>query len=214
MVLKAFLDEGLCTSCPCKSPLTFSQAFPIHFTVSGRTCERIQIASTYLYIVYWQFREQFEVSHILNTNLSYLTLVLIILSHCFSSFIKAVGVCFIAVCEGTYANVLAFCFLEEIQREFTITFQTQDVQRARRPYSLIEFGMKVELKVYYSYLILRNFPDTNHSHVSYPGPRGFLLPWRDKTRVRKKGREKTSGSRRYESHYHAMIAVNQHHEID
>ena len=53
---------------------------------------------------------------------------------------KAVGVCFLAVCNGTYPAVLVFCFLEELQREFVITFQGQDVQRAKRPYSFIEFG--------------------------------------------------------------------------
>ena len=58
---------------------------------------------------------------------------------CFS-FVKAVGVCFLAVCNGTYPAVLVFCFLEELQREFVITFQGQDVQRAKRPYSFIEFG--------------------------------------------------------------------------
>ncbi|XP_022785604.1 vesicle-trafficking protein SEC22a-like [Stylophora pistillata] len=30
-------------------------------------------------------------------------------------FVKAVGVCFLAVCEGTYPAVLVFCFLEELQ---------------------------------------------------------------------------------------------------
>lgn len=59
------------------------------------------------------------------------------------SFVKAVGVCFLAVCEGTYPAVLVFCFLEELQREFMITFQGHDVQRARRPYSFIEFGKHV-----------------------------------------------------------------------
>ena len=39
--------------------------------------------------------------------------------------------------------------------------------------------------------------------LSYPGPRGFLLPRRDKRRERKKRREKTSGSGQWESHYHA-----------
>ena len=48
----------------------------------------------------------------------------------------------------------------------------------------------------------------------YPGPRGFVLPLRDKTRERKKQQEKTSGSGRCESHYHATIGVNQYHEID
>ena len=48
----------------------------------------------------------------------------------------------------------------------------------------------------------------------YPGLRGFLLLRRDETRERKKGREKTSGSGRSKSHYHATIAVNQHHKIN
>ena len=39
--------------------------------------------------------------------------------------------------------------------------------------------------------------------MSYPGPSGFLSPRRDETRKRKKRREKTSGSGRCESHYHA-----------
>ena len=56
------------------------------------------------------------------------------------SFVKAVGVCFLAVCERKYPAVLVFCFLEELQREFMITFQGHDVQRAKRPYSFIEFG--------------------------------------------------------------------------
>ena len=65
--------------------------------------------------------------------------------HCFFfvllfSFVKAVGVCFLAVCKGTYPAVLVFCFLEELQREFMTTFQGHDVQRAKRPYSFIEFG--------------------------------------------------------------------------
>lgn len=45
-----------------------------------------------------------------------------------------------AVCEGSYPAVLVFSFLEELQREFTITFQSHDVQKARRPYSFVEFG--------------------------------------------------------------------------
>ena len=68
------------------------------------------------------------------------------------------------------------------------------------------------------------YPYANNEHlggiqqtllgICYPGPRGFLSPQRDETRERKKWREKTSGSGRCESHYHATIGVNQHHEID
>ena len=42
--------------------------------------------------------------------------------------------------------------------------------------------------------------------MSYPGPSGFLSPRRDETRK--------SSAGRCESHYHATIDVNQHHEID
>lgn len=59
-------------------------------------------------------------------------------------FVKAVGVCFLAVCEGTYPAVLVFCFLEELQREFTVTFQNHDVQKARRPYSFVEFDAFIQ----------------------------------------------------------------------
>ena len=58
----------------------------------------------------------------------------------FFSFVKAIGVCFMTVCESSYPSVLAFSFLDEIQREFTTNFQSQDVQRVIRPYSFIEFG--------------------------------------------------------------------------
>ena len=43
------------------------------------------------------------------------------------------------------------------------------------------------------------------------GTRGFF--WREERRKRK-WREKTSGSGWFESHYHAMMGVNQHHEIN
>ncbi|XP_022785624.1 vesicle-trafficking protein SEC22a-like [Stylophora pistillata] len=62
----------------------------------------------------------------------------------------AVGVCFLAVCKGTYPAVLVFCFLEELQRKFVMTFQSQDfqsqdVQKAKRPYSFIEFVERYSL---------------------------------------------------------------------
>lgn len=44
------------------------------------------------------------------------------------------------VCERAYPAVLVFSFIEELQREFMVTFQSREVQQAKRPYSLIEFG--------------------------------------------------------------------------
>ena len=53
----------------------------------------------------------------------------------------------------------------------------------------------------------------DRTDYNYVGPRGFLEETRQE-RERKKRREKTSGSGRCESHYHATIGVNHHYEID
>lgn len=58
-----------------------------------------------------------------------------------------------AVCEGSYPAVLVFSFLEELQREFTITFQSHDVQKARRPYSFVEFGKQS----FFYFILLLNY---------------------------------------------------------
>lgn len=59
-------------------------------------------------------------------------------------FVKALGVCFMAVCERTYPAILVFSFLEELQREFMVTFQSHVVGQAKRPYSLIEFDSFIQ----------------------------------------------------------------------
>ena len=58
-----------------------------------------------------------------------------------------------AVCEGSYPAVLVFSFLEELKREFTITFQSHDVQKARRPYSFVEFGKQS----FFYFILLLNY---------------------------------------------------------
>lgn len=44
------------------------------------------------------------------------------------------------VCTASYPNVLAFCFLDELQKEFIVTYDTKRIKSAMRPYSFIEFG--------------------------------------------------------------------------
>ncbi len=44
------------------------------------------------------------------------------------------------VCTANYPNVLAFCFLDELQKEFIVTYDTKRISSAVRPYSFIEFG--------------------------------------------------------------------------
>ena len=57
--------------------------------------------------------------------------------------------------------------------------------------------------------VLENSMDRKNyiAFQNYPGPRGFL------TREKEAARENL-WLRRCESHYHATIGVNQHHEID
>lgn len=56
------------------------------------------------------------------------------------SFISSLGVCFITMCEESYSSVLAFCFLDELQREFISLYDNKKVDNAIRPYALIDFG--------------------------------------------------------------------------
>lgn len=44
------------------------------------------------------------------------------------------------VCTANYPSVLAFCFLDELQKEFIVTYDTKRISSAVRPYSFIEFG--------------------------------------------------------------------------
>ncbi len=48
------------------------------------------------------------------------------------------------VCTESYPNVLAFSFLDEIQREFIVTYDTKRINSALRPFSFIEFGEFLE----------------------------------------------------------------------
>lgn len=56
------------------------------------------------------------------------------------SFISSLGVGYMMVCTETYPNVLAFCFLDELQKEFLVTYDSKRINSAVRPYSFIEFG--------------------------------------------------------------------------
>ncbi|XP_063070264.1 vesicle-trafficking protein SEC22a [Engraulis encrasicolus] len=55
------------------------------------------------------------------------------------NFTSSLGVGYLMVCTDTYPNVLAFCFLDELQREFIVTYDTKRINSAVRPYSFIEF---------------------------------------------------------------------------
>ncbi|XP_066543841.1 vesicle-trafficking protein SEC22a [Amia ocellicauda] len=55
------------------------------------------------------------------------------------NFTSSLGVSYMMVCTESYPNVLAFCFLDELQREFIVSYDTKRINSAVRPYSFIEF---------------------------------------------------------------------------
>ncbi|XP_052003853.1 vesicle-trafficking protein SEC22a-like isoform X1 [Xyrauchen texanus] len=55
------------------------------------------------------------------------------------NFTSSLGVGYLMVCTENYPNVLAFSFLDELQREFIVTYDTKRINSALRPFSFIEF---------------------------------------------------------------------------
>uniref|UniRef100_A0A8D0HN48 SEC22 homolog A, vesicle trafficking protein n=1 Tax=Sphenodon punctatus TaxID=8508 RepID=A0A8D0HN48_SPHPU len=55
------------------------------------------------------------------------------------NFISSLGVSYMMLCTETYPSVLAFCFLDELQKEFITTYNMMKTNTAVRPYCFIEF---------------------------------------------------------------------------
>ncbi|XP_039611152.1 vesicle-trafficking protein SEC22a isoform X2 [Polypterus senegalus] len=65
------------------------------------------------------------------------------------SFTSSLGVGYLMVCTESYPSVLAFCFLDELQMEFIVSYDTNKINGAVRPYSFIEFDhfiQKIKLR--------------------------------------------------------------------
>ena len=58
----------------------------------------------------------------------------------FCSFISSLDVTTLMLCESTYPTVLAFSFLDELQKDFLINYDKGKVTDVKRPYAFIEFG--------------------------------------------------------------------------
>ncbi|XP_072820079.1 vesicle-trafficking protein SEC22a isoform X3 [Vicugna pacos] len=56
-----------------------------------------------------------------------------------NSFISSLGVSYMMLCTENYPNVLAFSFLDELQKEFITTYNVMKTNTAVRPYCFIEF---------------------------------------------------------------------------
>lgn len=61
------------------------------------------------------------------------------------SFIRTGLLCAMMICSDQYPEILAFSFLTELQREFLLQYKNQDIQRAKRPYTFVEFGELLKL---------------------------------------------------------------------
>ncbi|XP_030797964.1 vesicle-trafficking protein SEC22a isoform X1 [Rhinopithecus roxellana] len=55
------------------------------------------------------------------------------------NFISSLGVSYMMLCTDNYPNVLAFSFLDELQKEFITTYNMMKTNTAVRPYCFIEF---------------------------------------------------------------------------
>ncbi|XP_034041738.1 vesicle-trafficking protein SEC22a [Thalassophryne amazonica] len=60
------------------------------------------------------------------------------------NFTSSLGVGYLMVCTANYPSVLAFCFLDELQKEFIVTYDTKRISSAVRPYSFIEFDIFIQ----------------------------------------------------------------------
>ncbi|XP_046585306.1 vesicle-trafficking protein SEC22a-like [Haliotis rubra] len=60
-------------------------------------------------------------------------------------FISAVGLTFLVLCESSYPVVLAFSFLDEIQKEFLREYERdKTIQASLRPYAYIKFDLNIK----------------------------------------------------------------------
>lgn len=55
------------------------------------------------------------------------------------------------LCTENYPNVLAFSFLDELQKEFITTYNMMKTNTAVRPYCFIEFGKGL---IFFLFIIL------------------------------------------------------------
>ncbi|KAM9709150.1 vesicle-trafficking protein SEC22a [Menidia menidia] len=60
------------------------------------------------------------------------------------NFTSALGVGYLMVCTSSYPSVLAFCFLDELQKEFIVSYDPKRIAAAVRPYSFIEFDTFIQ----------------------------------------------------------------------
>ncbi|MBN3279867.1 SC22A protein, partial [Polyodon spathula] len=60
------------------------------------------------------------------------------------NFTSSLGVGYMMVCTENYPSVLAFSFLDELQKEFIVSYDMKRINSAVRPYSFIDFDIFIQ----------------------------------------------------------------------
>jgi hypothetical protein len=61
-----------------------------------------------------------------------------------TSFITALGVTCLVLCEASYPAILAFSCLSEVEKEFIKTYDREKLEAVVRPYACIDFGTYIK----------------------------------------------------------------------
>ncbi|NXD68305.1 SC22A protein, partial [Eolophus roseicapillus] len=95
------------------------------------------------------------------------------------NFISSLGVSYMMLCTENYPSVLAFCFLDELQKEFITTYNMMKTNTAVRPYCFIEFGKDLTSFFLDSHTkadeYLNRSPHQRLEPVTLPGIVSFVL---------------------------------------
>ncbi|XP_046850896.1 vesicle-trafficking protein SEC22a-like isoform X2 [Xenia sp. Carnegie-2017] len=59
-------------------------------------------------------------------------------------FTRTGSLCTMMICSSQYPEILAFSFLTDLQREFLQQYKNEDIQKAKRPYTFVEFDMFIQ----------------------------------------------------------------------
>lgn len=63
-------------------------------------------------------------------------------THALYSYLIADNVVYLAIADKSYPRKLAFSYLDELSKEFTMSYGAK-VETARKPYAFVGFGMTV-----------------------------------------------------------------------
>lgn len=110
---------------------SFSSTIMLHFSVNITSLIH---QSSFCFSAYRIWTQTSEAANYLNSNLKF---SICCLNY---SFISSLGVSYMMLCTENYPSVLAFCFLDELQKEFITTYNMMKTNTAVRPYCFIEFG--------------------------------------------------------------------------